>query len=181
MKSDIITSADNTMQPEYSSSERREKAVEGMQFVEFMLGHECYAINLFHTREVITPNEITPLPGASPYVKGMMDLRGSITTIIDLKKMMNITSESGLKHRSRIIILDQEFMEKPLGILVDDVSSVSTYRLSDIDKETKNDSNNVRYISGVIKKTVPDEKKENHNFILWLNIFHMMDSIKQDF
>jgi len=179
MESDIIASADKSRHTESRSSERKEKTGDGMQFVEFVLGHEFFAVNLFQTREVITPEEITPLPGSSPYIKGMMDLRGMITTIVDLKKLMNITGESPLKHRSRIIILDQEISEKPLGILVDDVSSVSTYQLSDIDRELKRDSDNERYIAGVIQKN-HNGKKERNQLILWLDIPAMMKSIEKD-
>ena len=74
-----------------------------MRVVEFILGNELFAIDLFDTREVINTTEITPLPNTPSFIKGIIDLRGVITTIIDLKEMMKITKEAGDKKKSRII------------------------------------------------------------------------------
>ncbi|HWQ62953.1 MAG TPA: chemotaxis protein CheW, partial [Methanospirillum sp.] len=51
-----------------------------LQFVEFVLGTEYFAINLFNIKEVITSSDITSLPNSPAYIKGIMDLRGAITT-----------------------------------------------------------------------------------------------------
>lgn len=163
-----------------SSQSRRGKSEAGLQFVEFILGHEFFAINLFHTREVLTPSEITPLPNAPSFIKGVMDLRGSITTIIDLKMLMHITADSVNNKRSRIIILDQQISEKPIGILVDDVYSVSTFTSADIDREADKKTQNTRNIMGIIRKTIKEGTQETHKLILWLDIQSMIKAIKQD-
>lgn len=108
-----------------------------------------------------------------------MDLRGSITTIVDLKSLMHISVESSSK-RSRIIILDQKISEKPIGILVDDVYSVSTHTSTDIDRDEKHGTNEARNIRGVIRKTIKDGDKETHKLILWLDIHAMMKTIAKD-
>jgi len=149
---------------------RSGKSAGEMQFVEFILGHEYFAVNLFQTREVIVSSEITPLPGTPEYIKGVMDLRGSITTIIDLKKLMNQTDDGGAQKRSRIIILDSDEMQKSVGILVDDVYSVSTYRSADIDRNTEDNSQKSGNILGVIRKTIKDGGNESKKLILWLDI-----------
>ena len=151
-----------------------------MQFVEFILGHEYFAVNLFHTREVITPSEITPLPNSPAYIRGVMDLRGSITTIIDLKTLMNLNDETESKKRSRIIILDQQVSQKPVGILVDDVYSVSTHHFGDIDRNTEDDTHNSRNILGVIRKTIKIGDKEESKLILWLDILAIRASIEKE-
>jgi len=170
-----------TMQQiENQSKNRRGKTEDSLQFVEFILGQEYFAVNLFHTREVLTPSEITPLPSSPPYIKGVMDLRGSITTIIDLKTLMHITAESANTKRSRIIILDQEISHKPIGILVDDVYSVSTHTSKDIDRDSDRKAGNVRNVMGIIRKTMKEGDKESHKLILWLDIQSMMRAIQQD-
>jgi purine-binding chemotaxis protein CheW len=178
------TSPQSDHQTEYQTGNqfvsRKGKVEEGLQFVEFILGREYFAVNLFHTREVLTPSEITPLPSAPPYIKGVMDLRGSITTIIDLKTLMHITTESGNTKRSRIIILDQQISEKPIGILVDDVYSVSTHSSADIDREADHRTHNGRNIMGIIRKTLKEGSQETHKLILWLDIQSMMTSIQKD-
>lgn len=147
------------------------------QFVEFVLGHENFAVDLFHTREVITPTEITPLPNAPAYITGIMDLRGMITTIVDLKQMMHITTSSEGKKRSRIIILDQAISKKPVGILVDDVSSVTTYASADIDYESDDTAHHGRSILGVIRRKGKEGGKESHSLVLWLDIHAMIERI----
>lgn len=156
------------------------KVDDNRQFVDFLIGNEEFAINLFHTREVITPAEITPLPSAPPYITGIMDLRGQITTIIDLKKMMNITSDSRGKKRSRIIILDREISEKPVGILVDDVFSVSTFTPKEIDRSSDDHTHNSRNILGIIRKKGKEGGLEGQGLILWLDIQRMITKIKND-
>lgn len=173
-------SSDTMIQTKNHSKSRKEKTEDNLQFVEFILGHEYFAVNLFHTREVLTPSEITPLPGTPEYIRGVMDLRGSITTIIDLKTLMRISAESANTKRSRIIILDQEISEKPIGILVDDVYSVSTHTQKDIDQGSDRKTSNVRNVKGIIRKTLKEGDKESHKLILWLDIQSMMAAIKQD-
>ena len=169
--------SDTVIQTENYSKNRKGKTEDSLQFVEFILGHEYFAVNLFHTREVLTPSEITPLPSAPSYIKGVMDLRGSITTIIDLKTLMHITAESASTKRSRIIILDQEISEKPIGILVDDVYSVSTHMSKDIDRDSDRKTDTVRNVKGIIRRTLKEGDKENHKLILWLDIQSMMRAI----
>jgi len=150
------------------------------QFVEFVLGHEQFAVDLFHTREVITPSEITPVPNAPGYITGIMDLRGLITTIVDLKKMMNITSDFEGKKKSRIIILDHDISRKPVGILVDDVSSVSTIAASDIDRSGDDKTDKGRNIVGVIRRKGKEGNKEMDKLVLWLDIHAMIEKIADE-
>lgn len=164
----------------HSNQSRTGKDADGMQFVEFILGHEYYAVNLFQTREVITPSEIRQLPNTPEYIRGVMDLRGSITTIIDLKKLMNLDDEAETKKLSRIIILDKEENQKSVGILVDDVYSVSTHHSADIDNNTEGNTQNSRNILGVIRKTIKDGEKESQKLILWLDIQAIRDSVEKD-
>lgn len=160
-----------------SSSRARTREGENHQFVEFILGHENFAVNLFHTCEVITPSEITPIPSSPPYITGIMDLRGVITTVVDLKKMMQITTESSGKKRARIIILDREVSKKPVGILVDDVSSVSTYAAVDIDSDANDTAHHGRCILGVIRRRGKEGAKEGHGLVLWLDIRAMIERV----
>lgn len=152
-----------------------------IQVVEFILGNELFAIDLFDTREVITQTEVTPLPNTPPYLKGIIDLRGMITTIIDLKDLMHITTESSGKKKSRIIVLDRSITEKPIGILVDDVFSVTTYGNEDIDKENTSSQKTHRDILGVIrKKTKITGEKDKSGLVVWLDIRTMIEKIASE-
>jgi purine-binding chemotaxis protein CheW len=155
-----------------------------IQVVEFVLGRENFAVELFDTKEVITTPNITPIPDAAPFISGMIDLRGIITTIVDLKMMMRITDTNEEKNRSRIIILDKNVSGRSIGILVDDVLSVVTYSQSDIDIHNKSDASNQRDLLGVIRKMHKGDSAEQGknacDLILWLDIARMMNKIKNE-
>ncbi|HWQ63990.1 MAG TPA: chemotaxis protein CheW [Methanospirillum sp.] len=154
----------------------KKTTTEDLQFVEFTLGTECFAINLFSTKEVLTPTDITPLPNTPVYIRGVMDLRGTITTIVDLKTLLNISDTGEGKKKSRIIILDGDHSEKPIGILVDDVYSVSTHHAVEIERESENASHTTRFILGVIRKNQTSGQK----LVLWLDIQKIRESIKNE-
>ena len=69
--------------------------------MEFLLGKEHYAVDLFDVREVVEYTSITKLPNTPSYMKGIIDLRGEITTIIDLKERLNILEKSDLPDREQ--------------------------------------------------------------------------------
>ena len=105
-----------------------------IQVVEFLLGNERFAIDLFDVKEVVEYTTITKLPNHPEYVRGIIDLRGEITTIIDLKHRLNIRdSNENAIESSRIMVLDTEVMKSKIGILVDDVTSVSTFEGDQVD------------------------------------------------
>ncbi|MDD1728892.1 MAG: chemotaxis protein CheW [Methanospirillum sp.] len=158
----------------------RTKTAGSLQVVEFILGNELFAIDLFDTREVINYTDITPLPNTPSFIKGIIDLRGVITTIIDLKEMMNITQEAGGKKKSRIIVLDQSVSEKMIGVLVDDVLAVTTYADDDIDKDSNTSQNNDRDILGIIRKKTRTADRDKSELIIWLDIKTMIKKIERD-
>jgi purine-binding chemotaxis protein CheW len=151
------------------------------QIVEFVIGDEKFAIDLFDTREVINTPEVTPIPSSPSYVTGMIDLRGVITIIIDPRVLMKINRESTGKKKSRIIVLDKTVSDKRIGILVDDVSSVTTVSHEDIDTQAHSSSQSGRDILGVIRKHKKDVSgKDTSSLILWLDIRRMVGRIEKD-
>lgn len=151
------------------------------QVVEFVISDELFAVDLFDTREVITTPDVTPIPNSPSFITGMIDLRGAITTIIDLRVIMNISADSIGKKRSRVIILDKNVSEKKIGILVDDVHSVTTYSKEDIDQGAQSSSQSNRDIIGVIRKIRKDTQgKEKSTLVIWLDIRKMMGRIEEN-
>ncbi|HOJ95457.1 MAG TPA: chemotaxis protein CheW [Methanospirillum sp.] len=156
------------------------KGTGNLQVVEFILGNELFAIDLFDTREVINTTEITPLPNTPSFIKGIIDLRGVITTIIDLKEMMHITQEADGKKKARIIVLDASVSEKMIGVLVDDVLAVSTYTHEEIDRDTHASQKSDRDILGIIRKKTKTSDREKNDLIIWLDIRTMIHRVEQD-
>ena len=93
------------------------------QIVSFRLGKETFAVKVSQVREIGKVEDITKVPNMPEFIEGMMNLRGQITTVINLKKRFNIDSQSNdLASASRIIIA--EIGDNQIGIMVDAVEDV---------------------------------------------------------
>jgi len=151
-----------------------------LQVVEFLLGKENYAVDLFDVREVVEYTTITELPNTPSYMKGIIDLRGEITTIIDLKERLNILEKSSQPiENSRIIVLDEKITKAKTGILVDDVLAVSTFERGDIDSTSASGGREDAAILGIIKKKIKDKEHETNELIIWIDIRHLLVDIGQ--
>lgn len=92
------------------------------QWVVFKLGEEEYGIEISFAQEIIRiPKSIMKMPDMPSYVEGLVDLRGKVVPIIDLKIRFGFESTERSMD-SRLLILDLE--STLLGIIVDDISEV---------------------------------------------------------
>ena len=87
-----------------------------LEIVEFVLGPERYGIESSRIREIHPLNEFTPLPCTPAFVLGLVNVRGQILSIIDIKKLFDLP-EKGLTDLNKIIIVHAHSIE--LGILAD--------------------------------------------------------------
>ena len=92
-----------------------------LQVVAMHLGDEVFGIDIAHIHTVITMQPITPVPQAPAYVKGVMNLRGTILPVIDLRTRFNIPGEPS-NEDSRIVIVEVDGVSA--GLVVDTVSEV---------------------------------------------------------
>jgi len=176
------------LEKEAGIPERRAASVTGgssntLQVVEFLLGKEHFAIDLFDVKEVVEYTTITKLPNTPTYIKGIIDLRGEITTIVDLKQRMRITEESTQPEENcRIIVLDEKNTKSKIGIMVDDVLSVSTFDLKDVDTKSASEVGDDTFILGIIKKSVKekDKDKSTNELIIWIDIKQLLKDIDQN-
>ena len=149
-----------------------------IQVLEFLLGKEHFAIDLFDVREVVEYTPITSLPNTQSYMKGIIDLRGEITTIIDLKDRLHIPATNGQKDDDgRIIVLDEKLTGVKTGILVDDVLAVSTFEKDDVDAASNAGAGDDDAILGIIKKRVKDKENEVSELVIWINVHKTLSAM----
>lgn len=86
--------------------------------VEFILTPEKYAIEEEFVTEAVWMKDYTPIPGTPAFVMGVINLRGRIVSIINLKNLLNI-KERGLADMSKVLILSNNNME--FGIVTDSI------------------------------------------------------------
>ena len=117
--------------------------------VAFQLDGETYGVEIDKVQEIIRAAEITAVPGAPPHVCGVINLRGKIIPVVDLRVRFTMP-ESGASEEQRIIVVDLGI--KRLGMLVDSVSHVirlPSASIEDIPEEATTLEEN--YIKGVGK------------------------------
>ena len=90
------------------------------ELVVFKLGGEEYGIEISQVREIIREREITPMPRQPPYVEGVLNVRGTIIPVVNLKKRFRLTGDL-TQHPHTIIV---ESGDGLIGLLVEAVSEV---------------------------------------------------------
>ena len=111
-------------EPEAPREER-----DSLRVLEFDLAYERYAIELSHILEVCPLRDITPIPCTPRFVRGMVNLRGRILTVIDLKAFFGLP-EKGLSDLNKVIVVHVGGME--CGILADAIGEVQSIPLDTI-------------------------------------------------
>jgi purine-binding chemotaxis protein CheW len=119
------------------------------RYLQFSLGSETYAVPLLSVKEVIAFPEVTPIPSMPNYYNGIMNLRGKIISIIDLRTKFGIKCDPN--GEKAVIICDLDPL--CIGIVVNSVNSVLTLTSEEIcPKPDLENSKKCEYITGVAKK-----------------------------
>ena len=92
-----------------------------LQLVTFSIGEEEFGVDILKVQEIIRTMEITKVPRAQDFVEGVINLRGKVIPIIDLRRRFGFTSKKHDKH-TRIIVI--EINNMIVGFVVDSVSEV---------------------------------------------------------
>lgn len=101
--------------------EIQRKDDELLQLVTFSIGEEEFGVDILKVQEIIRTMEITKVPRAQDFVEGVINLRGKVIPIIDLRRRFGFTSKEHDKH-TRIIVI--EINNMIVGFVVDSVSEV---------------------------------------------------------
>jgi purine-binding chemotaxis protein CheW len=104
------------------------------KYLTFVLGGEAYGIGIMQVREIIRPTAITPVPQMPPHFQGVINLRGKIIPVLDLRAKFGLPVAPG-NDRSCIMVVQVKTAEVPLaltGLLVDTVDEVINLSARDI-------------------------------------------------
>ncbi len=137
---------------------------EAGQYLSFKLDDNLFAFNVLKTREVLSYTKITPIPCTPAYVAGVLNLRGSVVSVVDLRLKFGMKSTE-ITPDSAIIIVETVLGNDPvvLGALVDAVRGVVNFEADQIEPPPKIGIKlNLDLISGIGKR--------NSDFVIILNI-----------
>lgn len=122
---------------------------DNLRYLCFNLGHEEFAIPLLSIKEVIGMPDVTPIPQSPAHFLGIMNLRGQVISILDLRQKLTI-KPSNVGDPS-VMILD--LPNYKLGVVVDQVNSVQMISADEVsEKPTIDTSKNHEYVTGIFRK-----------------------------
>lgn len=145
----MTTDFNNVISQAASQRGKEAKAETLVQLVVFELDKEEYAVPIEDLREIIRIPEIAPVPNAPEFIRGILNLRGTIVVVMDLEKRFHLTRE-GQTPPEHIIIT--EVNNSTFGIMVDRVSEVLRVPVSKIQSTPALVSSRIHaeYLKGVV-------------------------------
>jgi len=105
------------------------------------MGDGLYAVDIMRIREIIRVPKLAPLPRALPFVEGVINLRGSVIPVVDLRKRFGLPPAEN-KDMARLLILS--IAGQPVALMVDEVTEMITIPL----RELKAPPRGVRIVGG---------------------------------
>jgi len=135
---------------EKQPQDAKAKSGDELQLVVFNIGTEEFGVEIMNVQEIIRMTNITKIPQASGYVKGIINLRGRIIVVINLNVIMGMKSKEQ-NENTRIIVAD--IGETVMGFIVDSVSEVIRLPASNVEPAPSVIANKIgtEYVRGVGK------------------------------
>jgi purine-binding chemotaxis protein CheW len=106
-----------------------ENDIREIQVACFRLGEAVYAVDIMRIREIIRPQKLAALPKAPVFMEGVLNLRGAVIPVVDLRKRFNMPGREDDSNR-RLLIL--ALAGRTLGIVVDEVTEVITVPVANL-------------------------------------------------
>jgi len=120
------------------------------QYVVFRLGNEEYAFDIVSVKEIREPEQVAKVHRSPEFIEGVMNLRGKLVTVIDLRRRLGIEPASSADLHKIIVV---EEGDTPVGFLVDEVTEVVRVSIDDIESAPSyvSDSLDSEYVRGIAK------------------------------
>ncbi|GAB7015184.1 chemotaxis protein CheW [Methanogenium cariaci] len=144
--------------------------------LEFRIADGYYAIDVQIAREIVEMMTITPIPRSPDYVTGVTNLRGEVTNIVNLSRMIGLP-EAVASDTQRIIVLMPEVSQgSNVGITVDDVCSVIEVDEKDVEALGEGLSSDLtEYVKGIIK--VKEDTSDMVRLIIWVDMYKVLSDV----
>ncbi len=144
---------------------------DSLQVVIFRVGEDYLSCPISQVREIIQLEEVTPVPSTPPKVRGILNRRGEIITILDLPKVLNLGLDLE-ENNSQLMILYSE--NENIGIMVSEVTEIPTVNTENIEEQSQalETPVNEKYLEGILK--------EEGKLILLTDLLELVSSIAGD-
>ncbi|NMB78307.1 MAG: purine-binding chemotaxis protein CheW [Methanomicrobiales archaeon] len=150
------------------------------EVLEFSLGSENYALDINLVREIVEMMPITAIPRAPVHIRGVINLRGEIVNIVNLNTFLKLPDRPVTKDQKIIVLMAEVAGGNNVGIIVDNVSSVTEISADQVDCMTESIAGNEsRYIKGIITSGQDTGTNAAKNLIIWLDIHKMFKDLEK--
>jgi purine-binding chemotaxis protein CheW len=124
---------------------------ETRQYVIFKLGKEEFGFDVSHVREIQGIENITTVHGSAKYIEGVMNLRGKLVTVINMRARFGMEPSSELKEPKIVVV---EAADAPVGFIVDEVTEVIHIPGSTVEKVPSHIASKIEseYVLGIAKR-----------------------------
>jgi len=146
----------NLVQKNYTLAEENARTI---MLVTFIIKNELFGIDVMKVHEIIGMVNITPIPDAVDYLRGVINLRGKVVPVIDIRTRFRLDQ---IEYNQNTVILIVEIKNKSIGLIVDAVSDVI-----DISEDMINDYSDLD--SGIKSNLIKSIVNYNDSLILILD------------
>ena len=153
-----------------------EKKISEEMYFTFTLGEGVFAIPVTAVREVLKFSSLTRVPKAASYLKGVMNIRGSVVTVVDFRQLFGFSAKKELKDAAIIVTETEQKGEQQaltIALVADDVDVVGPLEI------TKSDNANYGTLGGR-KEFIKCVGVKNSQFVLVLDLAKIFDSIEAE-
>ena len=148
----------------HHAQELGRRDAELLQLVTFNIAEEEFGVDILSVQEIIRLMQITTVPRAPACIEGVINLRGKVIPVIDLRKRFNL---SAIERDSRTRIIVMEFGAKIVGFLVDAVSEVLRIPASTVEQAPA-------VVSGVGSEYIKGVGKLDDRLLILLDLDHLL-------
>lgn len=151
------------------------KGLTSESYFSFLLGDSLFSIPVVSVREVINFSTLTPVPNSLPYLRGVMNIRGSVVTIVDLRRLFGFVSSPDLQGTSVIVteVKRSDGSILVIGLIADSADVVSRLKFVPFDMlEPSAMTEHKEFVQAVARR--------GDKFILVLDPAKILDSIEAD-
>jgi len=121
------------MDQSYLRKDAEQSEKDQMQLVGFKIGKEQFGVDILMVQEIIRSAPITAVPNSPDFIEGVINLRGSIIPVIDLRKRLNLLKKKGAEESPVTWIIIINVDERVTGFIVDSVTKVLKIQTSTIE------------------------------------------------
>lgn len=146
------------MEPEQHIQPRHSKGRKNQKHLVFSIASDSYCVPLQSIKEIIGTTKVAPIPNVPPYVLGLLNLRGQIISVIDLRTKLGLPYVEPETMKNSIVISQVENLT--VGFLVDEVIAVDSVSCDAIEQVSDvGEVRNKEYITGIAKNNHDDSLK----------------------